>query len=125
MVVRVRGIEIVCDSLDELDAIIDRYGDGAAVRGPGSLSSNGGGGTTNVDGALLRAFLSNPSGVGSPTIQGMLKVQGKAISAALKAWAGRMNMPVDGFERANPGGRRGWKLNDGAIAAGKLLHSES
>lgn len=122
MLVRVRGIEIVCDNLDELDAILDRYGDGAAVRSGGGATPTQGGGKS-VDERLLRAFMGSPSGVPSPTITGLLKVNGKAIPAALAAWAGRMNLP-NAFEKANPGGRRGWKLTDAAMAAARAVHTD-
>jgi len=41
MIVRVRGVEVVCEILDELDQIIDRYGEGPRRRGAGAPSRHG------------------------------------------------------------------------------------
>lgn len=127
MKVRVRGVEIECESLDELDAIIDRYGEGAPVRGANGLAglSVPTVGATNVDQALLRAFLNAPSGLPSQAVQGMLHVKGKAIPGALKAWAVRVHLPDDGFEKANPGGKRGWRLSDAGAGAARVLNVQT
>src|SRR5205823_1202674 len=117
-----RGVEVVCESLEELDALIARYGDAATPGRPGpAKAGRNGTGPADVDVALLRLLARSPSGVVSKTIEGMLQVQGKAIRTALRAWAVRVNLSPDTIEKANPGGRRGWRLTEGGMGAAKAL----
>lgn len=127
MIVRVRGVEIVCESLEELDQIIQRYGVEGAVRdGTGSIAVPSGGtaGAGGIDVKLLRQFVQNPAGIPSPTVAGMLKATGKGIPGALTAFAARMHLAPDSFEKCNPGGRRGWKLTEPALAAAQAVLSD-
>ncbi|HLY38565.1 MAG TPA: hypothetical protein VKU61_11050 [Candidatus Binatia bacterium] len=127
MIVRVRGIEIVCESLEELDQLMERYGEAAATNGAasmsvgGSLSTHAGKKAVALDNGLLQAFAQSPTGVQSKIVEGMLGIRGKAIRAALRAWATRVHLSPDTIEKANPGGRRGWKLTSSGIAAAKAL----
>jgi hypothetical protein len=126
--VRVRGIEVVCETLDDLDKIIERYGDTSAPpAGSAQAALAGSHGVARkaaaLDNGLLQAFAQAPGGVQSKIVEGMLGVRGKAIRSALRIWAARVHLSPDTIEKANPGGKRGWKLNESGIAAARtLLH---
>lgn len=127
--VRVRGVEIECDSLDDVDDLVERYGNasesvplprGAAPATPRNSGSNSTGGTTDT--ALLKALVqSGPSGVTSSLIGGMLNAQRKGIPSALTAWASRVGLPDEACVAARPGGKRGWRLNEGALVGAREI----
>jgi len=125
-IVRVRGVEIVCESLDELDELVERYGSDSAEGGGASSrlrrSSGGPPGASASDVALLRAMAEGGAqGVSSEQIGHMLGTQGKGIPPALSRWAVRMGISTDGdaFDAARPGGARGWRLKSGVLAVAK------
>ena len=134
--VRIRGVEVICSDLDAVAEVINRFGaDGPALEGgatgkgaPSSAAHNGHGAPGALDTALLTAFVTaGRSGVATDTVRQMLgsNVRGRAIPSALATWAVRIGIARDAtassVERANPGGQRGWRLNDGALAAARLM----
>lgn len=127
--VRVRGVEIVCDALEDIDRLIERYGDESlAPTAGGAKASMGGGppGAGAADLTLLRTMVSAGSlGVSSEQIGHMLNTKGKGIPNALQRWAIRIGITehADGqvFDSARPQGARGWKLKDGALAVAKTV----
>ncbi len=125
MIVRIRGIEVVCESLEELDRLIERYGDaeGVVVRSGATIQGAGGNPTTGagIDLQLLRAFINAPGGVLSGTVTGMLNARGKGIPGALKAWCARIHLAPGAVEPASPGGKRGWRLTESGQEAAKVI----
>lgn len=123
MIVRIRGVEIVCESLEELDRLLERYGEAGAITAGPQLPSPGrsGGAPPSVDMTLLRALIGAPAGIPSPTVQGMLGARGKGIATAFKAWCGRMHLPPDAVEQANPRGKRGWRLTEAGQHAARAI----
>jgi len=128
--VRVRGIEIVCESLEDVDAIIDRYGsaEGADVR-PIIGSSNGSATRGNRGGgdmALLRQFIeAGSTGVTSTVIGQMLGTAGKGVPPALQRWGIRIGLAENQaslpLEQARPKGARGWRLNEGGMITAREI----
>jgi hypothetical protein len=130
--VRVRGVEIMCDTLDDLDAIVDRYGstDEAPTsrlatgtkNGSASSASGGKGG----DNTLLKTLVeAGTAGVRSTVIGHMISAKGKGFTPALRRWAVRVgftdaesNFPL---EQARPDGARGWRLKEGALVMARDL----
>jgi hypothetical protein len=130
MIVRVRGVEVVCETMEELDQIIERYGDAGAspigtLLGPSQPAASSLNGAARkaaaLDNGLLQAFVNSPAGVQSKIVEGLLGIRGKAIPFALRAWAKRVHIAPETIARANPGGKRGWKLNESGIAAARAL----
>jgi hypothetical protein len=129
--VRVRGIEIVCDSLDDVDAIIDRYGLAGDVplgRQSSSISNGGSSSgsqrTPSGDMTLLRELVEAGSvGVKSLVIGQMLSASGRGMGPALDRWAERVGLKQPGnvspLEVARPEGKRGWRLNSGGLIVAK------
>src|SRR5688572_22583145 len=100
-VVRVRGVEIVCETLDEINAIIERFGvEATGVAGNSGAHMAKLPNVRDHDGRLLRALVRSSGGLPSSTVQGMLNVQGKAIPYALRDWAKRMRLPQDACVKA-------------------------
>lgn len=125
IVVRIRGVEVVCESLDDLDSILERYGsspDGAIVS---PASRNGSGRGTGADTALLRALVeAGSTGISSQMIGDMLGTRGKGVPPALQKWGVRVGLAQgDGkpFDPARPQGGRGWKLKEGAMSVARHL----
>ncbi len=132
--VRVRGVEIICDTLDDLDAIVERYGsegEAPSVHAAAAAASrNGSSGAAlsgrSADVALLQTLLeAGNTGVKSEAIGHMIKARGKGFAPALTRWATRVgfsdaesNFPL---EPARPEGARGWRLKDGAMVMAKAL----
>jgi hypothetical protein len=130
-IVRVRGIEIECDTLDDLDAIVERYGASGSTERTPSRDENAGArenggpaitGLSRTDTALLKQLVQNAgAGVPSSVIGGMLSAERKGIPGALARWAERVGLPNDACVTARPGGQRGWRLNDGALHAAREI----
>ena len=127
--VRVRGIEIICESLDDVDAILDRYGsnEGTEVK-PFIGSTNGAGarGGRCGDMALLRQFIeAGSTGVTSTVIGQMLGTAGKGVPPALQRWAIRIGLAESEaslpLEQARPKGARGWRLNEGGMITAREM----
>ncbi len=129
--VTVRGAEVVADSLDDLDALLERYGDEVAAAVDSSGRIGGGaatlprsGANAGKDGSLLKAFLDAgtagvPSGIISQMVGG---ARGKALPPAMKRWAERVGLSGnDVFQKAFPNGQRGWRLSESAQGAARLL----
>lgn len=115
------GVEVVCDTLDELDRLIERYGtDGADGAGGSSMVRLPDQRDNRREAKLLRAFVKNPGGLESSTVQGILGVQGKAIRGALRDWAKQSGLPPDACVKTTVRGKRGWKLNDSGFNAAKI-----
>jgi len=91
MIVRVRGVEVVCETLDELDQIIDRYGEGAApgavpahqvVTAPTNGASRS---AAALDNGLLQAFVQNLPGSSRRWSRACSRCEGR-IPGALRLW---------------------------------------
>ncbi len=131
---RVKGIEFVCDTWEEADEAVRRYGaespaSNAYASKPAAAGGNGSGhspGAPAMDTALLRELLKAGShGVKTKTIESMAGAKAKALRPALQKWAIRVGLAADEntfpFENARPEGARGWRLSDGALAGAKEL----
>lgn len=123
-IVRIRGVEVVCETLDQLDEIVERYGGEGAPAAP--KRANGGAAGPAGDAALLRELVNvGSTGLGSQTIGEMIGARGKGVPVALKRWALRVGLTQDEsnfpLEPARPQGGRGWRLNDGAITIARHL----
>jgi len=133
--VRVRGVEIECATLDDVDELIERYGQigqADSVRNSQRAENSGAranpnavvGGPGTTDKALLKQLVqSSEHGVSSGMIGGMLSAERKGIPTALSKWADRVGLPQDACIPSRPGGKRGWKLNEGALAAAREILS--
>ncbi len=79
-------------------------------------------GLSTTDTALLKQLVSaSSSGVASSVIAGLLGAEKKGIPGALARWASRTGLPNDACVVARPGGKRGWRLNDGAMHAAREI----
>jgi hypothetical protein len=131
--VRIGRLEISCESLEELDELVGRYGagegaepvsGGAARQSSGAAGSNG---ESSRDLQLLRALVdAGETGMAAGTVSSMLGgVRGRTVPVAVRKWAVRVKL-ADAEDNsacvpARPGGQRGWRLNPGALGAAKLL----
>lgn len=127
-IVRIRGVEVVCESLDDVDQIIDRYG--GTANETAARSVNHGAPVANVgtasDVALLRSMVNaGTGGLLSETIGQMLGKKGKGIPPALFRWAMRVGISQtdtgDALEATRPQGARGWRLREGALTVAKEI----
>ncbi len=123
MIVRVRGVEVVCETLDELEQIIQRFGGEIATPTVQPMARTHS--PHDHDARLLRAFVRSPSGLPSTTVQGMLGVKGKAIPYALREWAMKVRLPPDSYVKTTISGKRGWKLSAAGFNAARTLLDES
>ena len=125
-VARIRGVELICETLDDFDAVVERYGSEAAPHaGEHHVKGKGHHGGSS-DTALLRALVQeDQSGVSSQKIGGMLGTRGKGVPPALRRWAVKVGLSQSEssspFEAARPDGGRGWKLSAGAMEIAKVL----
>jgi hypothetical protein len=127
--VRVRGVEIVCETLEDIDQLIERYGGTAGMsaqpfHAPPQLG--GPAGVAAADATLLQALVSaGQQGVSSESIGHMLGTKGKGIPPALQRWAARVGIARtedgDVWEPARPQGARGWRLKNGSLAVARTL----
>ena len=128
--VRVRGVEIICESLEDVDRLIERYGGApGSPSSPDLASTMARGGPSGVaahDLAVLHALINaGTQGVTSESIGHMLGTKGKGIPPALRRWAMRIgiaqNEDGDALEAARPQGARGWRLKDGSLAVARTI----
>lgn len=130
--VRVLGVEVVCDSLEDVEKLIAKYGGGALEHKPPPSGRRGDGGRgvpgglTARDAAVLDAVLEGGArGVPSEVLEGILGRRGKALPGALHEWAIRVGVARDQqanvFEVARIGSKRGWKLRTGALATARKI----
>ena len=123
-IVRVRGVEIVCESLDDVDTIVDRYGgeSAAPAKRPASTAPSGPAGDTAL---LLELVQASTTGLSSQKIGHMIGARGKGMPNALKRWAVRVGLTQDEsnfpLEAARPDGGRGWRLKDGMVSVARHL----
>ena len=88
----IRGVEVVVESIEEMDELIDRYGSGAAVSPTGLSASASLVGPGAADTPLLRAFLgSHDRGLIVRDIKAILGIKGK-VFGPLKAWGARVGL---------------------------------
>jgi hypothetical protein len=134
MKARIRGIEITDITLEELDDLIQRYGEDAST-GPGLPSpkpGNGSGanGGSPQDRIILERFVAGGSnGVHTTELGHLLGKQGKGVKPALDRWAKRIKLVVednsgDPFEKARPDGDRGWRLRSALLPVAAALLEE-
>lgn len=125
--VRVRGVEIVVETLEELDLIIHRYG----------LSSEADLPTKEIrsikdamdrDYSLLRQFVTEDEvGIRSEELADWFRIKGRGLPSRLLAWAKRVGLRgtfEDIFERTVYRGQRGFRLTKDAVEKAQLLLGE-
>jgi hypothetical protein len=122
-IVRVRGVEIVCDDLDAVDELVGRYGsEGTAPPKRKAVAPSG----AAADTALLKDLVeAGSTGLSSQKIGHMIGARGKGVPTALKRWALRIGLAQDEqklpLEAARPQGGRGWRLQDGGMSIARQL----
>jgi hypothetical protein len=121
--VKIRGVEVIVDSVEALDEILDRYG-GNQHTEAGSKANSADQPSGSMDKALLRRFIENANhGIASKQLQISLGVRGKALTGALQGWAEKVGLwhnNFDGIFKKNIyQGSRGYRLTPEAISAGK------
>ncbi len=126
--VRVRGVEVVCETLEDVDVIVDRYGvEGTHQQeGFGLRRTDRPAGPSARDRAVLKTLVeAGTKGVSSKVLEDMLGRKAKALPPALSAWAARQQVTHDPsvfpFEAARPDGKRGWRLSEGAMTTAKMI----
>jgi len=137
---RIRGVDISCDTLDDLEAILERFGAEQEPRDnragppsgrPDAPARSNGEAPADADAMLLRAFLSGgDAGIPASTIQNLLpRAAGRGMPIALQRWAIRVNIANEDGPAAcvpaRPGGGRGWKLTQGAMNVAQLRKGAS
>jgi hypothetical protein len=120
----VRGIEIVVETLEELDLIIDRYGSTseAEVFAKDITSIKD---AMARDAGILRQFLMQGDlGLPSEKLARWFGIQGKGLPSRLLAWAKRIGLNGKFghiFERTVYRGQRGFRLTEKAMNKGRQL----
>ena len=130
--IRIRGVEVIVDSIESLDRLIDRYGgqtggeagdQSLSTRADNSQVSDPTGGHA-LDRALLKRFIEvEHMGIPSRELAVKLHANRKAVQIGLTKWANRIGLWHGNFqaifEKNLPDGARGYRLTPEAISAGK------
>ena len=127
------GIEVFCDSYEELKPILEHGGVQASVGVPATGASRQLGAKQDApaaqsgpasDAALLGEFVVKGAAT-SETLQDALGKKSKGLPGALMAWAARVgiardeNAFTDIFESCKTQGQRGWRLTSAAMLTAK------
>ncbi len=130
MTVMVRGLPVTVVSLEQLDQIVERYGDKAELSKKPKQSTeskgNNGSGTVSHDRVILEHLVqAGEEGVHTNALGDMLSRKGKAVKPGLLAWAIKIGLAADEandpFEKARPAGGRGWKVKTTLLPLAKQL----
>jgi len=131
--VKIGKLEIIVDSLDDLDRLIERYGlvegSEAAVSVPVHEVMQSKRPQKNSDLSLLQRFVENGiAGIPSGELFLTFGVKGKGITGALSDWAERVGLKGDIekiFKRKIYRGKRVQCLTPQAIATGRHILESS
>jgi hypothetical protein len=136
--VNVRGIDVEVTSLEELDALIRRYGvDRPSAKPPTpsrnssstNRSSDGSAASTDADYALLHRFLKARHGVPSAELSSVLGAKKRGLPGALERWATRVGLIRKGqrlpMGRGRVDGNRVWTLTREGLELAKQVPSPS
>ena len=134
MKVKIGGLELSDVSLDELDELVRRYGNGQANEGASETPRNENGtGSAPAQGVvadivvLQKLVESGTMGVLATTLGTILGRKGKATRGAVRDWARRIgvsaNTDDDPIEdcRLNGGTARGIRLKPALLDVGKTI----
>ena len=132
--VNVHGIDVEVTSLEELDALIKRYGVGRPTATPPTPNSRGT--STNgapdrpvsskeADYALLQRFIKARRGVPSAQVSEVLGAKKRGLPGALERWAIRVGLIRKGQKlpmgRDRVDGSRVWVLTREGVESAKQL----
>jgi len=130
MKVKIGKLEITLENMDELDELINRYGDDIAVEGgqqsSQSVSRQGRGILDNRDRVVLQTLLAaGTTGVQAAELGKMLGKRGRGLRGAAQRWAKRIGLTegdeVNPFEETRIGTQRGLRLDAAYSAIAKGL----
>lgn len=121
MKVKIGNLEVTVDSLDELDELVNRYGNlaatsadeaGKTLKRTGDSHPVGAGAADTV--LLKKLVEAGDAGVTTIDVGTILGRRGKAARPALKEWAKRVGLTTDDnlepFEDARVGTQRGLRI---------------
>jgi hypothetical protein len=132
---KIDGIEIFVDSLDDLKRLIKEFGsksEGTKIEEPSEfpetdISRDQRQSKSLMDEALLKRFIeADRKGIPSTDLQVRLGANKKTLKAALETWAKRLNLWQNSFEAIFEygifsGNRRGYRLTREATGVAKDL----
>ena len=130
MKVRIRGVEIHVESLDELDDLIERYGstiaaDDGEVNSTPSRRNSSPKLDTRDRVVLERLVQAGSTGVPSTELGKILGKMGRGTRGAARRWASRIGLVqhdnVDPFEECRVGTKRGLRIESAHLAVAKGL----
>jgi len=138
MKINIQGLEVIVDSVEELQQLIDHFGSAdASEKSPkkanGSPTGNGGsggnGGSVVHDRVILQHLVeAADTGVHTNTLGDMLGRKGKSVGPALLQWGVKIKLVAEEtnnpFEKARPNGGRGWKLKSTMLPIAKQMLDE-
>ena len=130
MKVRIKGVEIYVETMDELDELIDRYGSEISTNegesGVTRARQNSSKGLDTRDRVVLKTFVDAGS-TGVPTVElgKMLGKRGRGTRGAARKWAERVGLSsdhtLDPFEECRVGTQRGLRIEAAHLAIAKGL----
>jgi len=131
MHVKIRGVDIYLENMDELDMLLEKYGSEIAIGEdanpePKSKHKQAAGSSSTHDRVILSRFVeAGSTGVETNELGKLLGKMGRGTRNAAKQWALRVGLinsdSVDPFEECRVGSKRGLKIETAHLSVAKEL----